>query len=50
MTPRKHRSNLHLAAFQELEEAFGMLLFLVGRLFENLGNLHKAIFFAWPAK
>ena len=45
----KSGSDLHLAALQELEKALGMLLFLVRRLLENIGNLNEAVL-ACPAK
>jgi hypothetical protein len=36
--------DFHFAAFQKVEEAFGVLLLLIGGFNENIGDLHQAFF------
>jgi hypothetical protein len=40
----KCTGDLNLAAFQQFEQPFGMLFFLVGGLFENICNLYEPFF------
>ena len=47
---RKAAGNLHLAAFQQLEQPLGMLLFLIRYFLENRRDLHKAVLFGLAGK
>src|SRR5665647_386757 len=42
LTGRKTGCNFQVASFKKFEEAFGMLLFLIGCFLKNIGNLNKA--------
>jgi len=46
----KRGLDLHVAAFKELEETFGVFLFLCGRFRKDVGNLDKPFLFGRAAE
>lgn len=43
-------SDFHVAAFKELEQALGVFFFLKRGFSEDVGDLHKAVFFGRTGK
>lgn len=46
----KTGGDFKIATFKKFEKTLGMLFFLVGRLFKNIGNLYKPLIFCSGSK